>query len=77
MNYWIEWVYSEIELSNFRLNNTQFTQEKIKSVFHDPSTGEPWLEGDIYTRPDLAETLLKLAEAGDNGEENLGFYSGE
>jgi len=60
-----------------RLNNTQFTQEKIKSVFHDPSTGEPWLEGDIYTRPDLAETLLKLAEAGDNGEENLGFYSGK
>ena len=49
----------------------------MKEVFIDPKTGEPWKEGDIYTNKDLANTLEKLAEAGDRGEENLGFYTGE
>ena len=54
-----------------------FTQSKMREVFLDPETGEPWLEGDVYTRPQLADTLQRLAEAGDRGEENLGFYTGE
>lgn len=53
-----------------------FTNSKMRSVFHDPKTGKPWIEGDIYTRHDFADTLEKLADAGDRGEENLGFYTG-
>ena len=53
-----------------------FTNEKMKSVFHNPATGEPWVEGDVYTRPDYADTLEQLAMAGDRGEKDLGFYSG-
>ena len=48
----------------------------MKEVFHDPATGEPWLEGDNYTRPDMANTLETLASNGDAGQENLGFYDG-
>ena len=47
------------------------------SVFHNSETGEPWSVGDTYTRPDLADTLVTLAQAGDRGEENLGFYTGK
>ena len=53
-----------------------FTNNKMKSVFHNPDTGEPWVEGDVYTRPDYADTLEQLARAGDRGEKDLGFYSG-
>ena len=60
-----------------KLRVYNFTQEKMRSVFISPETGEPWVEGDVYTRPDLADTLEQLAEAGDRGEENLGFYTGE
>ena len=62
----------------------------MNATFHTKD-GQPWKEGDIYTRPKFAETLevvqicdlLKLlideqalAEAGDKGEKNLGFYTG-
>jgi len=53
-----------------------FEQPKMREVFLDPKTGEPWREGQQYKRPDLADTLEVLAEAGDKGEEYLGFYSG-
>ena len=48
----------------------------MRRVFLDPRTGEPWREGDTYTRPALARTLTRLAEAGDRGEPDLGFYTG-
>ena len=60
-----------------KLRECNFTQSKMRSVFISADTGEPWVEGDVYTRPDLADTLEQLAEAGDRGEENLGFYTGE
>eukprot|EP00090_Calanus_glacialis_P004532 TRINITY_DN13387_c0_g1_i1.p1 TRINITY_DN13387_c0_g1~~TRINITY_DN13387_c0_g1_i1.p1 ORF type:complete len:490 (+),score=135.18 TRINITY_DN13387_c0_g1_i1:1-1470(+) len=53
-----------------------FTNQKMQSVFHNPETGKPWVEGDIYQRPDYATTLEQLAEAGDRGEKDLGFYTG-
>ena len=53
-----------------------FTNNKMKIVFHNPDTGEPWVEGEVYTRPDLADTLEELARAGDRGEKYLGFYRG-
>ena len=46
-------------------------------MFTDPSTGEFWKEGDVFTNNDLADTLEMMADAGDRGEENLGFYTGE
>ena len=60
-----------------KLRECNFTQSKMRSVFISADTGEPLQEGDVYTRPDLADTLERLAEAGDRGEENLGFYTGE
>jgi len=54
-----------------------FTNEKMQSVFHNPETGKPWLEGDVYKRPDYAATLEQLAAAGDRGERDLGFYTGQ
>lgn len=51
--------------------------EDMQAVFHDPSTGEPWVEGDVYFRNDLADTLEELAKAGDEGMDRLGFYSGQ
>ena len=66
---------SRTKAEKLRVHN--LTQSKMRSVFISPLTGEPWLEGDVYTRPDLADTLETLAEAGDRGEENLGFYTGE
>ena len=36
--------------------------EDMQAVFHDPSTGEPWVEGDVYFRNDLADTLEELAK---------------
>ena len=65
---------SKTKAEKLRVYN--FTQRKMKSVFIDRRTGQPWLEGDVYTRPDLADTLERMAEAGDRGEENLGFYTG-
>lgn len=53
-----------------------FTNPKMKEVFHNPETGKPWVEGDVYTRPDYAQTLEQLADAGDRGERDLGFYLG-
>ena len=44
----------------------------MREIFINPATGEPWLEGEVYTRPDLADTLDLLAAAGERGEENLG-----
>ena len=44
----------------------------MREIFLNPDTGEPWLEGEVYKRPDLADTLDLLATAGDSGEENLG-----
>ena len=40
-------------------------------------SGKPWVEGDVYRRPDYANTLIQLAEAGDRGEKDLGFYTGQ
>ena len=54
-----------------------FTNEKMQSVFHNPETGKPWLEGDVYKRTDYAATLEQLAAAGDRGERDLGFYTGQ
>ena len=56
-----------------KLRVYQFNQTKMREIFINPGTGEPWLEGDVYTRPDLADTLDLLATAGDRGEENLGI----
>lgn len=50
---------------------------QMREIFLDPATGEPWLEGEVYTRPDLADTLDILATAGDRGEENLGKLLGD
>jgi gamma-glutamyltranspeptidase/glutathione hydrolase/leukotriene-C4 hydrolase len=47
----------------------------MNATFHDKD-GQPWKEGDVYTRPKYADTLEALAEAGDKGEKNLGFYTG-
>jgi gamma-glutamyltranspeptidase/glutathione hydrolase len=48
----------------------------MNATFHDPATGAPWLEGQLYTRHSYAATLEKLAEAGDQGKHYLGFYTG-
>ena len=69
---------------------------EMNATFHNKD-GQPWREGDVYTRPKYAETLevilvlarlainlltkpmfhgQALAEAGDKGEKNLGFYTG-
>ena len=53
----------------------QITDPAMRRTFINPHTGEPWLEGDIYYRPQLADTLDKLAEAGDEGVDV--FYRGE
>ena len=58
------------------LTRYNLTQEAMRRVFLDPRTGAPWREGDTYTRPALARTLTQLAEAGDRGEADLGFYTG-
>ena len=47
----------------------------MREIFINPATGEPWLEGEVYTRPDLADTLDLLAAAGERGEENLGSWA--
>ena len=55
-----------------KLRVYNFSQPKMREIFINPATAEPWLEGEVYTRPDLADTLELLAAAGDRGEENLG-----
>ena len=47
----------------------------LKATFTDPSTGRGWLEGQMYRRPALADTLDQLAAAGD-GLADL-FYRGD
>ena len=39
-----------------------FTDPKMRDIFHDPVTGDVWVEGDVYFRTDLADTLEKLAK---------------
>ena len=56
------------------LEDRDFTDEEMRKVFLDPSTGEGWKEGDHYTRVKLADTLEMLAEAGDDGDDV--FYNG-
>ncbi len=46
----------------------------VKETFTDPATGRGWVEGQVYRRPALADTLEQLAEAGD-GLADL-FYRG-
>jgi gamma-glutamyltranspeptidase len=46
----------------------------LKETFTDPATGRGWVEGQVYRRPALADTLEQLAEAGD-GLADL-FYRG-
>jgi gamma-glutamyltranspeptidase len=46
----------------------------VKATFTDPATGRGWVEGQVYRRPALADTLEQLAEAGD-GLADL-FYRG-
>ena len=67
----VSWTHHET------LNWYNFTNQKMQSVFHNPKTGKPWLEGDVYKRPDYAATLEQLAAAGDRGEKDLGFYTGQ
>ena len=67
----VSWTHAE------KLRWYRFSQDKMREVFLDPETGEPWLEGQNYTRPDLAHTLQTLADNGDQGMENLGFYDGD
>ena len=55
-----------------KLRARNFTQPRMREIFINPATAEPWLEGEVYTRPDLANTLELLAAAGDRGEQNLG-----
>ena len=52
-----------------------FQDPEMSSVFLDPATGEGWLEGQTYTRLQLAQTLDTLAEAGPDGDKL--FYNGE
>jgi len=59
------------------LRDNELTDPKMREVFINPETDRPWVEGDVYYRPVFADTLEKLAEAGDRGEESLGFYKGE
>ena len=66
----VSWTQAE------KLRWDELTDPEMRRVFIDPSTGQPWLEGDVYTREDLADTLTALAEAGDSGNEDLGFYTG-
>ena len=66
----VSWTQAE------KLRWYNFTQDKMKEVFHDPSTGEPWVEGDTYTRTDLAETMETLARNADLGHKNMDFYTG-
>jgi gamma-glutamyltranspeptidase len=35
---------------------------KMREVFINPKTGEPWAIGDVYYRPDFADTLEQLAK---------------
>ena len=60
-----------------KLRVYNFSQPRMREIFINPDTGEPWLEGEVYTRPDLAATLEQLADAGDRGQENLAFYTGQ
>ena len=55
----VSWTQAE------KLRWDELTDPEMRRVFIDPSTGEPWLEGDVYTRDDLADTLTALAEAGE------------
>ena len=66
----VSWTQAE------KLRWEELTDPEMRRVFIDPRTGEPWLEGDVYTRDDLADTLTALAEAGDSGNEDMGFYTG-
>ena len=47
----------------------------LAETYTDPSTGRGWEEGTSHKRPRLAETLERLALAGEEGEEL--FYRGE
>lgn len=51
------------------------TDPSLLRTFMNPETGKPWVEGDVYYRTDLADTLDMLAEAGDEGDDL--FYRGE
>jgi len=42
-----------------------------RSEFFSPTTGAPWIEGDIITRPRLARTLETLERLG-----SIDFYNG-
>ena len=54
-----------------REKGPEFTDPGMRSVFVNPSTGDVWQEGDLYTNPALANTLQTLAEEGDQS-----FYNG-
>ncbi|XP_023326865.1 glutathione hydrolase 1 proenzyme [Eurytemora carolleeae] len=56
------------------LADNELTDPKMREIFINPKTGEAWKEGDVYYRHDFADTLEKLAQAGDAGEERLGIY---
>lgn len=68
---YVSWTHAKV------LKDSNFTDDNMKKVFHDPKTGEPWKEGDIYTRKTLAKTLETLARDGDAGKDRLGFYTGD
>ena len=69
--------YSGIPVSTTMANTLAgrtFQDPEMASVFLNPRTGQGWLEGENYTRPGLAATLERLAEAGSDGHKL--FYNG-
>jgi len=72
----VSWTQASVlELVHTRGEWARHANAEMNATFHNKD-GQPWKEGDVYTRPKYADTLEELAEAGDRGEKNLGFYEG-
>jgi len=68
----VSWTHASI----LKAKEDEIFDPKMREVFFNPATGSVWQEGDVYTRPDFADTLEKLAQSGDEGKERLDFYTG-
>jgi gamma-glutamyltranspeptidase/glutathione hydrolase/leukotriene-C4 hydrolase len=71
----VSWTLAEA-LSDYKFTEKGAPAETaLRNTFTDPATGRGWQEGQLYRRPDLADTLDRLAAAGDGLAEL--FYRGE